>query len=787
MSMMTRYTGTFLSRNGVAWRCDILQESDVAFAVKRLIFPDDEPLLIEYDTKAKEEVICGSSATLTVISPGDRTYLDLYSIKAGQIRLDVYRAGALFWSGCLDPEFYEEPYDRNSDYDVSLTFSDFGMLDRIPYDGTGRRTLLELLEAALSKAKINCGRIDESLISTGFPDGTQMSLLSLMMASENFYDEDGEASSFKDVLEGIFQPLGLKLLQRGGGIYVFDINGLYSKIKTSARIIWNGSGSSLGTDSVYNNIKITFSPYSSADVIDGELDYNDEFGPEWTNLTNAMSDVKYNGGAVPAGMSSPECYSYYIDYDSSHRHENDWDYALIDFTIFRTADKNKCKGVAEIGLDNSFFKIQPMLGGNETEGVVGGFFTGGHGALSSGFPTRKGLHPASHSKTLAIRMARTYLPEMSEVDAPNNYLRIQLDLLFDPRYNPFTDAGDGNESDNYDFVKNNAPFAFVPVAIVVYDETGKALAHYSNEWLTMNGQPGNSFAATASDGYASKWGWKAGEAEWGEAWLSYYDPDNLLQGTGVMGWQCNRQSVGKPWTDGSKKVKNRKYHYADKYTGASKEFWMFDSFKKLPDGQYIPYPPCGGYLEIRVYNGVWAFDDVDRFSKEADGYFNGKGGYDKIRWQLYKLPKVSVVKRTLTLDDATMDDVEYSGVLNSDAKEDLEIDTICGTSDIVCPTAKGMYLSSKTGEQIRQLVRGGCAAHPEQLLIGTLYSQYAERRTTLSGDVEIYHKGLTSYVDAAQNQDMKFMLVGEEINAKEDSSDATFVEIRPDEYEGKEE
>lgn len=784
MSMVVRYSGAFYSRMSVVWRCDILQESDTAFNVKRLRFPDSEPLIIEYNETAKEEVVCGSTATLTIVSPGDRTYLDLYSIKAGQIRLDVYRNGSLFWSGCLDPEFYEEPYDSDSDYEVSLTFSDFGILDRTPYDMTGRKTLRELLDVALGRTKLNFNGVDESLISTQFTDGTPLTLSSLKIASENFYDEDGVASSYKEVVDGIFQPLGLKMVQRAGKIFVFDINGLYCTAGASA-IIWQSDGK-LGTDSVYNNIKITFSPYSSAEVSDGELEYGDVFGPQWTNLQSDSSGVKYNNGSVPSGMSAPTCYSYYIDYDESHKHDYDWDYALIDFTLFQSWDKGKCTGLAEIGSYNSFFKIQPMLGGNETEGVVGGFYTGGHGALSTGWPERKGLSPASHPETLAMKTARVYLPDMGEADAANNYLRIEQELLFDPRYNPFEDSGDGNESGNYDFVTNGAAFAFIPVAIVVYDEAGTALCHYSNEWLTANGQPGNGFVSTACDKYGSKWGWKSGEAKWGEAWLAYYDPEDIMTGTGVMGWQCNRQSVGKPWTDGSKKVKKRVYQYVDKSDGSVKEFWMFDSFKKLPDGQFIPYPPKGGYLEIRVYNGVWVFDDTDKFSKDASGYFKDNKGYEKIRWQLYKLPKVSVVKRTLTLDEETMDDVEYSGVLNADAKEELEIDTVCGTADVVCPTAKGIYMSAGTGEQIQQLMRAGREAHPEQLLIGTLYSQYADRRTTLSGEVDIDAGGLSPYVDPLQGEDVRFIKSGESVNAKEDMADATFIEIRPDEYDGKE-
>ena len=90
-------------------------------------------------------------------------------------------------------------------------------------------------------------------------------------------------------------------------------------------------------------------------------------------------------------------------------------------------------------------------------------------------------------------------------------------------------------------------------------------------------------------------------------------------------------------------------------------------------------------------------------------------------------------------------------------------------------------------EQIQKLMRAGRVDHPGHLFIGTLYSQYADRRTTLSGEVTIDPKGLSSYVDAAQGKDVRFIMSGEEINVKEDVSDATFIEIRPDEYEGKEE
>lgn len=74
---------------------------------------------------------------------------------------------------------------------------------------------------------------------------------------------------------------------------------------------------------------------------------------------------------------------------------------------------------------------------------------------------------------------------------------------------------------------------------------------------------------------------------------------------------------------------------------------------------------------------------------------------------------------------------------------------------------------------------------PGKLLIGTIYSQYADRKTTLSGEAVI-DDGLHYYTE--QNQgDKRFMLMSEEQDIIADCTDAEYCEFRPDEYESIEE
>jgi hypothetical protein len=135
--------------------------------------------------------------------------------------------------------------------------------------------------------------------------------------------------------------------------------------------------------------------------------------------------------------------------------------------------------------------------------------------------------------------------------------------------------------------------------------------------------------------------------------------------------------------------------------------------------------------------------------------------------------------------DIDTDDVEYEAELNADAKESIDIDTICGTAEGGVPTARGAYFNTTTRAQITELTRAGRTSQAEELLIGTLYSQFADRRTKLNGEMVLDPDGLTPYTE--QNQgDKKFIMVGESQDLIADTTDGTIIELRPDEYEKEE-
>lgn len=753
MAKQVRYRGEFLSRKGARWKAEIWQESETAFAeVGDLDFDATEAVTIEWSSVAMEDVICGSSATLTILSPGDRTYTDLYTEEPGQIGLDLYREGALYWSGTLDSEFYEEPYEMYSGYPVRLTFSDFGVLDRLQYRLEGEQTLRDILTDALSLAKIG-GTIDDGYISTKFTDDTFVRLSDISVRSDNFSDEEGARASYKEVIEGMFQPLGIKMMQREGRVWLYDINGIYYSAGTPIR--WSGTSQTLGTNKVANSIKVTFSPYGADGLDNSEVEYTGVTDSALKNFGN--DDVFVGGGAKGY-------YSYYLDYKTPAV-GGDWDENLLDFTMFLSTEG---EGLKSIGADCRYFKVITAEGKEKDKGVAYLIVPGQHRELAGNGYGRI-IHTAipnlrntegMYSEVLTTK--RVYLPKLSESDAHRYTLLLSEEVCIDARYNPFSGSTEGNEETQDKDLKWWSGFVFIPAKVTLYNAQGEARYHYSNK----------AHAEGAIRGTLSNFDrgeWKEGAATNGECWLEWYDPDDLKESCGIRGFQSNRHCIGRP----------------DGKFGRIKPFF-FESFKKAVQGERIPYPPEGGWIEVQIQAGVVAYDYEDTNEAQGDWFgrntqWHNKGIYKKVRWLLYKTPKISIFKQDFA-EELRVKDIEYKGTLNRHAKEEIKLDTICGTLDAPHPLARGVYLRKSDGAQITELKRAGVTDHPEKLLINTLYSQYGGRKTTLSGEAEI--TAGFGHITERNQGDRRFIRMGETQNLINDTAEITICEIRPDEYNG---
>lgn len=715
MAKGIRYSGSFLSENNVRWRVDILQEGYGSTVPINLVFPADSPLEISWESDDKVNPIQCSAVTLKLLSENDREFIDLYTVEVGAILLNVYRDGNLYWSGTLDTELYEEPYAYAEDYEVTLTFADLACLDRFSWSATGFLSINDMIVLCLDKAGITYTEIVK-YISTKRDYNFVAKNIALdkeNLLQSNFYDEEGEAMTCMEVLKAILQPFALRIIQKAGKIIIYDINALFESLNKKY-IYWKYDDSQLSCDKVFNNVQVTFSPYADAKILIGDIEQNDGLTDESGGLLFSMSYEKNSYGLAS-------------DLDGFRLHYGtDW---KSDLTLSNGA---------------RFFQISPIHSGNEETGVIVSLRSG-LGSIKTDGATRQLFNAPKDCGTIAkgnvntrtiIKCPPVYLGYTS-VSRTKYKLKLNLDLLWDVRYNPFEEAGDNNESGLWGNMNDWCNFAYIPIKLTLRSPEGVALYHYEN-YKVME--------SSSYEHKGSECHWVAGEGNWGQAYLCYYDSSNRKNKTGLGGWAKNKQIIGY-------------------YRGNLPERWQ-----TIGDGEFIDLPMCGGYLELEIGEGLHQFD----YKREV------KDIYKWTRWVAYKNPSITLCKRNYIEVDTK--DIVDSAWINKAAKEGFDIDTIVGVTTAVygSPNAKGQIFDEDYNI-LQEFERAGVTDRLERLLIGTVYSQYAGRKNILSGTADL----LPEFCILGDNSmDGTFLLQNEVQDCISDTSEISAVEIAEDNYEG---
>ena len=149
------------------------------------------------------------------------------------------------------------------------------------------------------------------------------------------------------------------------------------------------------------------------------------------------------------------------------------------------------------------------------------------------------------------------------------------------------------------------------------------------------------------------------------------------------------------------------------------------------------------------------------------------------RWLLYKDLKVSLVKRSGA--DVEAEDMVLSAWINRAAEEEFKVTTYIGTPSARIPMARGSILSPEF-EVIRSFTRAGVTDTLERLLIGSVYSNYARRMSTIGGTVKLIPEAEVLSDRSMLNK--VYMILSETQNLATETSEVKLAEIAADSYEG---
>lgn len=270
------------------------------------------PFIIEMpELSHKFQVVRGTGASISLLSATDmKFFAGLQHIDPQEFKVLHYINGVLNWSGFLNADMQSEHYDIDFNYLISTSANDgFSLMDRYRFlqsDETkyvGLKSKWELLQICLNKLALSYTDIRVKLATTftGFSAAVDSTILhESFINCANFYDEDGEAMTLREVLESILAPYGAFICQSGGSIYITDIHTMagggtivFQKFNSSTyayvstvnfvtekdvtAIGYFGTGQSIERSGGTNLQRVVYSPYPQKEIINETIVRPDEF------------------------------------------------------------------------------------------------------------------------------------------------------------------------------------------------------------------------------------------------------------------------------------------------------------------------------------------------------------------------------------------------------------------------------------------------------------------------------------------------------------------------------
>ena len=589
----------------------------------------------------------------------------------------------------------------------------------------GTRSISVLIDNFIAETKIN-NRGIERYISTTCSSVSGEMLDNVGISCENFYDEEGVPLTMREVLDEILRPFALRLIQREGKLFIYDLNAVQAEFKPE-QIRWESDDAVLGVDKTYKNVTLTFSPYPQKKLYS-------------TTLTEKMLDE----GAE----------RYYVAKDLSKS-------PFVDNNIGFMIDLKKTAGVSEeleIRPDKALlFRIIPVFSGSEAFGIASRIRDVYKMPLF-GTETPIDTSGSDYGAPWLFKVRRTLsLPETRVVfnySSPgvildgkscltDIMLRLKVEAMIDGRYNPFEEATALNGKSAYEKMQDIKEYN-ISYILRIIDTDGNIKMHYENRVYDKESEEEGFFRH-----YKEINGkWVDGDVEYGTpkmTSLRYYDSGGYTGWRG--GWQMNRVGCLRSYIPRT----------------ASGE------------GDLIPIPPGnqGCTLELTI---------ISCFARVVNPHkHNGltTDSHTIPRWVLFKIPELTLVNQYGK--EVVGNDIEYKTWLNSSAKEEKKIETIVGTPCTSTNFGMGMLLDVSSRTTLQIFTRAGVSASLEKLLIGTWYSNYNRRMNMLSGTVRLLNR-FGTYTDVSEPG--TYLMVGDVQDVREDESNVKLAEITPDNFEG---
>ncbi len=698
MSYALAYTTHFHSLDNTPWEIGIYINGYDARPVE-ISLDGDEPCVIDWQETDKMDVVQSATCTLRVSNERDRQMVQLMNSTDAAILVSRY--GKPYWWGYLDDAVYEEPYSFPKGYVTELPFTDFGVLNRIPFTLSGKQSVGAIVRDCLDSIGYGSGAIINLYTSLRDPKQNQPINLDMLYINADRFATDGDSwgkmTMKRDVLEEILRPLGLRIMQKNGQIFIYDIEYLRDHLEMQNYPVWKGTDAYLKGSETFGWYEVAFEPDTVETLAEDGLDYDSGI---WND------SEKYFAKSYDLETETDSDIGFYLEVRN---------YATIGANIQKSSNARFFR-TRSVFTDSNEIGVAWRIKCKE---VVYNIVHNGHSIpVVRDTILLDNLAVCLNSNVEDVFWVETgYLPLAP--DRAKYQLRVNLDFLISFRPNPFDDPAD-EWAATQDYPAMEAHWEndagvnayLVPVILDVLDDNGNAVYHYENaDYETHGGDIYNLYATDVVRPFGiNKGRWVAGAGVYGQMYLAYYNPDNNEDPLIEKDWVTNR--IASP---ANSAINGTLYRVRD-------------------DGEYVSLPPLAGRLRLTVGNGIFV-TKYAYYGAYAAMFYGPQHFAEALFWQLYRNPKITLVKADRREDGIDDRDVYERDMIN------LTADNLSETVKAGCwrkgvpPSSRGLFFDAY-GIVWENFVKNGHTRTLEMHRLRSIEDQTFYAQPVISGTVE---------------------------------------------------
>lgn len=296
--MNLAYYSDFKSVKGNSYRVEFYIKQPVS-TVKELLL-SSMPFSAEWEADSVYKPLKMSNAVISLLT--GEVLKSLYTGEAHGVEVRLYNRDTitLEWFGFVTPNLYSSDYVTRLDAIDIEAIDSIACLDNIKYSYIGERgdfrSFLSVIKYVLGKADPN-GSISKMYVqkcNTMRKNSEQDILESLFIHERNFFDEENEPMTCRDVLQSLTAYLGATLMQWKDAYYIVDYDYINNGFCDFFLYSLDGTGNS-------NNVEISLASLNVSEI--GVAASNGSI-----SLDNVYNKVSLIASANPVGELRPDLF-----------------------------------------------------------------------------------------------------------------------------------------------------------------------------------------------------------------------------------------------------------------------------------------------------------------------------------------------------------------------------------------------------------------------------------------------------------------------------------------------